>query len=149
MRVLLPALLAIAGVAWADESVPANRNVRVAADRLEVGAPIYFDTGKATIKPISFPLLGEVAETLNKNPAVALVEIGVHSDERGDAQFNERLTGERATSVRTWLVAHGVAAERLQARGYGETRPLCTEHNETCWSRNRRTEFLIVRPAKQ
>jgi outer membrane protein OmpA-like peptidoglycan-associated protein len=152
MRVVFLSMLLLAGAARADESVPSaprgEKRVKLGADRIELSAPIFFDTGKATIKAISFPLLGELAETLTKNPAVALVEIGVHSDERGDDEYNLRISDERAGSVKAWLVAHGVAAERLRSRGYGETRPLCTEHNEACWSRNRRTELLIVRPQK-
>ena len=137
------ALVLLSGSALADESVPGPR-VKVGADRLELAAPVYFDVGKATIRPQSLPLLDEVAQSLDKNPRIQL-EVGVHSDERGAEEFNLRITGERAQAIKTYLVSKGVSADRLAARGYGESKPLCTEHNEACWSRNRRTELLIVR----
>jgi outer membrane protein OmpA-like peptidoglycan-associated protein len=138
------ALMLLCGSALADESVPGPR-VKVGADRLELAAPIYFDAGKASIKAQSLPLLDEVAQALDKTPRIQLLEVGVHSDERGAEEFNLRITGERAQAIKTYLVSKGVAADRLQARGYGESKPLCAEHNEACWSRNRRTELLVVR----
>jgi OOP family OmpA-OmpF porin len=131
--------------AAADVAAPARVVVR--ADRLELRDPVYFDTAKATIKPVSHALLDEVAKALADNPQLALVEIGVHSDERGADEYNLRISDERAAAVRSYLVAHGVAAGRVQSRGYGETRPLCSEHNEACWSRNRRVEVIVVKPA--
>ena len=50
-------------------------------------------------------------------------------------------------SVRTYLVDKGVEGGRLQSKGYGETRPICTQHNENCWSKNRRVEFVILKRA--
>jgi outer membrane protein OmpA-like peptidoglycan-associated protein len=47
--------------------------------------------------------------------------------------------------VRTYLIEHGVEDTRLQAHGYGETKPVCLEHNEACWSQNRRVEFVIIK----
>ena len=138
------ALVLLSGSALADESVPGPR-VKIGVDRLELAAPIYFDVGKATLKAQSLPLLDEVAQALDKNPRIQVLEVGVHSDERGAEEFNLRITGERAQAIKTYLVSKGVSADRLAARGYGESRPLCTEHNEACWSRNRRTELLIVR----
>jgi OmpA-OmpF porin, OOP family len=131
--------------AGADVAAPAR--VIVCADRLELRDPVYFESGKATIKPISHPLLDEVAKALADNPRLALVEIGVHSDERGADEYNLRITGDRAEAIKSYLVAHGVAAARLQSRGYGETKPLCNEHNEACWSRNRRVELVAVTAA--
>lgn len=136
------ALVLLCRSVLADESVP---RVKVGADRLELAAPIYFDVGKATIKAQSLPLLDEVAQALDKTPRIQLLEVGVHSDERGAEEFNLRITGERAQAIKTYLVSKGVAADRVQARGYGESKPLCSEHNEACWSRNRRTELLVVR----
>jgi outer membrane protein OmpA-like peptidoglycan-associated protein len=130
--------------AAADVAAPAR--VVVHADRLELRDPIYFDTGKATIKPISYALLDEVAKTLADHPQLALIEVGVHTDERGADEYNLRITEERAAAVKGYLVAHGVAAARIQSRGYGETKPLCSEHNAACWSRNRRVELLVIKP---
>ncbi|MGZ3407505.1 MAG: OmpA family protein [Polyangia bacterium] len=150
MRPLALALFALclsslARPAAADVAAPAR--VVVHADRLELRDPIYFDNGKATVKPISHALLDEVAKTLADHPQLALIEVGVHSDERGADEYNLRISEERAAAVKDYLVAHGVAAARIQSRGYGETRPLCNEHNPACWSRNRRVELLVIKPA--
>ncbi|HEX6837143.1 MAG TPA: OmpA family protein, partial [Polyangia bacterium] len=114
---------------------------------IELAEPIYFDTGKATIKPQSHALLDEVVKALGDHAWIELVDVGVHSDERGADAYNLRITDERAAAIRAWLVAHGVAATRVTARGYGETRPLCSDHNEACWSKNRRVELVIVKAA--
>ena len=79
------------------------------------------------------------------------MEVQGHADERGDDDYNMRLTEDRAAAVKTYLIGKGVEAERLQSHGYGETKPAekngkpCTAHNETCWSMNRRVEFIILR----
>ena len=137
----------VASRARLDTAAPGR--VTVAAHCLALGEPIYFDSGKATIKAQSQPLLDEVARALAGNAWIELVEIGVHSDERGADEFNLRITGDRAAAVAAYLVAHGVAAARVQAHGYGETRPLCHEHNEACWARNRRTELLVVKGTRK
>ena len=138
-------LSSLPAIAGADVAAPAR--VAVRGDRLELAEPIYFDSGKSTIKPQSHALLDEVAKALGDNAWIELVEIGVHSDERGADAYNLRITDERAAAIRAWLVAHGVAATRVAAHGYGETRPLCNDHNEACWSKNRRVELVIVKAA--
>jgi outer membrane protein OmpA-like peptidoglycan-associated protein len=155
VRTLLVALVSIfvaMGSAGADESLPnppgaaaKKPRVTIAGDRLQLGEPIYFDAGKATIKPISSSLLDEVVAVLSRNAQLELVEVQVHTDARGAAEFNLRLSGERAAAVKAYLIEHGIAAGRLQSRGYGETQPLCTDPDERCRSRNRRTELVIVR----
>ncbi|HEY2748004.1 MAG TPA: OmpA family protein [Polyangia bacterium] len=107
--------------------------------------PIYFETAKAIIKPISYPTLDDVADTLKSNQQLLIVEIQGHADERGDDDYNMRLTEDRAAAVKTYLIGKGVAADRLQSHGYGETKPLCRQHAESCWSKNRRVEFVILR----
>jgi outer membrane protein OmpA-like peptidoglycan-associated protein len=144
-----PFVLAIACLSsptvFADVAAPAR--VVVHADRLELKEPIAFDAGKATLKAQSHALVDEVAQALAGNAWIARLEIGVHSDERGAEEYNLRLSEQRALALRSYLVEHGVAAARVLARGYGETRPLCNEHNEACWSRNRRVELLVVEAA--
>ena len=107
--------------------------------------PIYFETAKAIIKPISYPTLDDVADTMQKNQQLLIVEIQGHADERGDDDYNMRLTEDRAAAVKQYLIDKGVAADRLLSHGYGETKPLCKRHDEACWSKNRRVEFVILR----
>lgn len=157
MRPLVPAIAAVAAVAClsslggsparADTAAPGR--VSVEGDRLVLAEPIYFDTGKATIQAQSHALLDEVARALTGNAWIELLEVGVHSDERGADAYNLRITADRAAAVAAYLVAHGVAPARVQSRGYGETRPLCHEHNEACWSKNRRTELVVVKAARR
>jgi len=107
--------------------------------------PIFFETAKAIIKPISYPTLDEVAATIEANPQLLILEIQGHADERGADDYNMRLTEDRAAAVKQYLVDKGVAADRLRSHGYGETRPVCHEHTPGCWSQNRRVEFVILR----
>ena len=107
--------------------------------------PIYFETDKDIIKPESFPVVDAVAAAINGNPWIELVEIQGHADERGDDAHNLDLTERRAASVRRALDQRNVLPSRLKSHGYGETKPICTQHNEDCWSKNRRVEFIILK----
>jgi outer membrane protein OmpA-like peptidoglycan-associated protein len=123
---------------------PPLTKVRVRHGSLQLFEKIYFETAKATIKPISYAILDAVAATLATNPQLDLVEIQGHADERGDDDYNLQLTQDRAQAVKQYLVDHGISADRLMASGYGETRPLCRAHDEDCWSANRRVELIIL-----
>ena len=109
-----------------------------------VADTIYFDTGKATIKSESRPTLDAVAVLMTRDKKLGLVEVGVHTDARGNDKFNLELSRKRAEAVRDYLVGKGVATNRLRATGYGETKPLDRGSNEAAWSKNRRTEFVIL-----
>ncbi len=128
-----------------EDGCPDKGRVILRKGKLEILDKIYFETAKAIIKPISFPILDAVAATLKGNPQILLIEIQGHADERGADDYNMRLTEDRAASVKTYLIEHGVEADRLQSHGYGETKPVCPQHNEACWSKNRRVEFVILR----
>ncbi|MCA1664455.1 MAG: OmpA family protein, partial [Myxococcales bacterium] len=128
-----------------EDGCPDKGRVILRKGKLEILDKIYFETAKAIIKPISFPILDAVAATLKGNPQILLVEVQGHADERGADDYNMRLTEDRAAAVKTYLIEHGVEADRLQSHGYGETKPVCPQHSETCWSKNRRVEFVILR----
>ena len=113
--------------------------------KLEILDKIYFETDKDIIKEISYPILDAIAATLKGNPQILEIEVQGHADERGDDAHNMQLTEARSQAVRTYLIDKGIEANRLQAHGYGETKPVCPEHNEDCWSRNRRVEFVILK----
>ena len=144
LAVLLAAALARADVtapptATGDCKPGASKRVLVCKDRIQLLDTIYFDTAKATIKSTSLSLLDELTATLRAHPEIA-IEVGVHTDERGDDHYNLHLSTDRANAVADYLQQHG--ARHVEARGYGETKPLCNEHNETCWAKNRRVELL-------
>ena len=72
------------------------------------------------------------------------VEIEGHCDERGTVEFNLALGAKRASAAKDYLVALGVAADRLTTISYGEELPLCHEHTEDCWQKNRRAHFVVL-----
>jgi outer membrane protein OmpA-like peptidoglycan-associated protein len=128
-----------------EDGCPDKGRVLVRRGKLEILDKIYFETDKAIIKPISFPILDAIAATLKGNPQIASLEVQGHADERGDDDHNMKLTEDRSQSVKQYLIEHGVQSERLQAHGYGETKPVCKSHDEACWSKNRRVEFVILK----
>jgi OOP family OmpA-OmpF porin len=107
---------------------------------LRLASPIVFGAA-ATIRSVSYTALDSIAQLLRDERRMTL-EIGGHTDSRGDAERNLVLSQQQADSVRNYLIEHGVEATRLTARGYGETRPI--ESNSTSRGRaiNRRVEFV-------
>ena len=132
---------------------------------------IFYDFDKATLRPESKKALDEMIKMLNDNPNVT-IELGAHTDRKGTDQYNERLAQRRAQSVVDYLIAGGIEAARLEAKGYGESVPktinkkmakqfdflkegdvlteefilaLPPEQQEIANQINRRTEFKVLR----
>lgn len=131
-----------AGVA-AHQGCPAREydGVKVTVRGLVLERQVAFQGAKSAIKPSSAGLLDTLAQVLRDHPAIVL-EVGGHTDSRGDDDANLALSQARAEAVRDALLQRGIPASRLTARGYGETRPI--ESNRTSQGRaiNRRIEFL-------
>ncbi|MFK7810249.1 MAG: OmpA family protein [Saprospiraceae bacterium] len=109
---------------------------------------IYYDVGSARLKSDSREELDELAVLLNDNKNL-LIEIGSHTDSRGDRSFNQKLSLKRAQSVVKYLIDKGVEKEKMTARGYGESklRNSCgdgVECSERRHQKNRRTEFKVI-----
>ncbi len=104
---------------------------------------IFFETGKAELKPESFVELSKAVDLLRNNRTM-VVEIGGHTDNVGSDDANMKLSHDRARSVREFMVAAGIAVERLLAKGYGETQPIATNDTPEGRQANRRTEFVIL-----
>jgi len=104
---------------------------------------IYFDTGKATIRPESYPVLDDAVRVLQANAKV-VVEIAGHTDSVGSDSYNMRLSDARANSVRTYLISRGIPPNRLIARGYGETMPVASNATRDGRQMNRRIEFRVL-----
>lgn len=117
-------------------------------DRLIIKTdPIYFDYNMWYIRKESKVVLGRVVELMKKYPGM-VIEIGSHTDSRGNAKFNENLSQKRANSTREFIIQSGIDAKRVTAKGYGESVPIikcktddaCSEEDHEL---NRRSEFVI------
>lgn len=132
---------------------------------------IFYDFDKATLRPESKKALDEMIKMLNDNPNVT-IELGAHTDRKGTEKYNEKLAQRRAQSVVDYLIAGGISKDRLEAKGYGESKPkvinkkmakkydflkegdvlteefvlqLTPEQIEIADQINRRTEFKVLR----
>ncbi|MCR4964245.1 MAG: OmpA family protein [Bacteroidales bacterium] len=103
---------------------------------------IFFDFDRSDLKPESFVELDRLVDYLSHNKV--RIEIGGHTDNTGSAEYNEKLSQERAKSVYNYLIAHGIAESRLAYRGYGMQKPIATNDTEEGRAKNRRTEFTII-----
>jgi outer membrane protein OmpA-like peptidoglycan-associated protein len=108
--------------------------------------PVFFATGKDTILSKSFPVLNAVADALKAEPEVKKVMIEGHTDNKGKASKNMELSDRRARSVMNYLIGKGVAADRLDAQGYGDSKPVASNKTSNGRAANRRVEFHIVDP---
>jgi peptidoglycan-associated lipoprotein len=106
---------------------------------------VFFDFDKHAIKPEGARVLDASVGWLKANPS-ALLLIEGHCDERGTNAYNLVLGERRAKASQEYLVARGVAADRITIISYGEERPACTTSTEACWAQNRRAHFLAKQP---
>ncbi len=114
---------------------------------------ILYDLAKWDLKPQFQDSLTGLIKTLNDNSNIS-IELGSHTDTRGDVKANAELAQKRAQSVVDFLILKGIAADRLAARGYGESKPLISdadiaamktdEEKEEAHQKNRRTDFRIT-----
>ena len=129
-----------------DDGCPDDPNdkVHISRDRIIITEQVHFETGKAKIKRESFEILDAVVKVMNENPQIIKIRVEGHTDSRGSDEMNLELSDDRAASVMDYLTSNGVAAGRLEAVGYGETKPI--KDNETADGRaaNRRVEFTIL-----
>ncbi len=158
------------------DSVEADRNYEVEFPLASISRPvlienIFYEFDRADLTPASTQALDELIKLLNDNPNVT-IELASHCDYKGDDAYNERLSQRRAESVVRYLIANGIASDRLTAKGYGEQSPkvvnksvlrtapflalgdvlteefimaLPEDQQEVCNAINRRTEFQVLR----
>lgn len=127
-----------------EDGCPDNARIVVTKKKVFALEKIYFDFGKATIKSQSFSICDEIARTLIENPEVGRVRIEGHTDSVGSDAFNLTLSQQRTDSVRRYLINKGVPADRLEAVGYGETRPISDNGTSVGREKNRRVEFVLI-----
>jgi OmpA-OmpF porin, OOP family len=126
---------------------PPPPTVQLDQAQITISEQVQFEVGTAVIRDESSALLAQVVAVLQAHPEVASCEVAGHTDDTGTGELNRQLSEARARAVMSWLVAHGVDARRLSARGYGQTRPIADNASEEGRAKNRRVEFLILRRA--
>ena len=107
-----------------------------------VGNMVGFDFDKYDLSASAQAILKGQAAWLNQYPTRTLTVEG-HCDERGTREYNLGLGDRRANSVKQFLVAQGVNANRIKTISYGKERPLCVTSDETCWGKNRRGTSVV------
>lgn len=135
-----------------------NEFLNISMDKIDVGTdigklidiqPIYFDLGKYNIRKDAATELDKIVQIMQENPAIE-IELGSHTDSRGSAASNERLSGKRARASADYIVSRGIEKNRIVGKGYGEGQLInqcadgvkCTEEEHQL---NRRTEFKITK----
>ena len=106
--------------------------------------PIEFELNKAVILPESFAILKALVKVLDEHPDIQLLSVEGHASDEGTDRYNLILSRRRAQAVLQYLVENGVETWRLQAKGFGKTRPLFPNDTEEHRHLNRRVEFIIV-----
>jgi outer membrane protein OmpA-like peptidoglycan-associated protein len=141
----------LAGTAIAGKQTLTIAMQPLKTEQLKVGGPlpkactievygVNFDFDKSVLRPDSEPMLKSVLKLFTGTPSFS-AEVGGHTDNIGKPDYNLKLSDARADAVKDWLVSHGVAATRVSARGYGDTRPLVPNDTDANRFKNRRVEL--------
>ncbi len=104
---------------------------------------VYFDFDKSEIKPEFQQIMACHAKYLRDRPS-AQIRLEGNTDERGTREYNLGLGERRGNAVSSALQADGGSASQLSVVSYGKEKPVCREHNEDCWSKNRRVEIVYT-----
>ena len=104
---------------------------------------VYFDFDKTEIKPEFQQIMACHAKYLQDRP-MAHIRLEGNTDERGTREYNLGLGERRGNAVSSALQSAGGSASQLEVISYGKEKPVCREHNEDCWSKNRRVEIVYT-----
>ena len=120
----------------------------MALEKIEVGKKItlkniFYDFDKSTLKTASYNELDNLILFLKTNPTVKIRLCG-HTDSKGNAEYNKKLSDTRAKTAYDYLVKKGINASRLEYKGYGAEQPIADNKTDEGRALNRRTEFLII-----
>lgn len=123
---------------------PKVTHVVLAAHEIQISVQVAFQPNSAEIDMRSTGLLSELSDVMSRHPELERVQVQGHTDNRGNSAQNLALSQQRAESVVAWLVAAGIDAARLEAKGFGDERPLVPNLTPDNRARNRRVQFVIL-----
>lgn len=127
----------------APQAVPLGKSIEPAAASRN---SVYFDVNEVRLKPAFLAQLEALVPVLTANPKARLRLEG-HADERGPEVYNKRLSQQRATAVRQFLVSKGVSEKQLEVLPFGKAQPKIKGHDDASWAENRRVD-LVFAPEK-
>jgi outer membrane protein OmpA-like peptidoglycan-associated protein len=127
--------------------VPKVKTARLMPSEVTISEQIQFAFGKSEIPEQSFFILDEVADILLHHPEIKRILIEGHTDDIGSDEYNQKLSKDRAGAVLSYLLEHGMEANRMRAEGFGRTRPLARSGTAADRAKNRRVQFRIVESA--
>lgn len=124
------------------------KQVRVTTKEIVILHQVQFLFGQwgigETVDPVSDDLLTEVRDVIVQHPEIKKIEVQGHADDVGTPGYNMQLSQARANAVKAWLVARGIPASKLIAKGYGSTRPIAKNDTAEGRQKNRRVQFVIL-----
>lgn len=130
----------IAGVKSNHGCPELKKEIRTLFQKAMLG--IQFETGKDVIKKESNVILNQIARVLMENPTYT-IEVQGHTDNVGSVELNNELSDKRAHAVRIYLIEKGIGADRITAKGYGDSRPVASNSTAQGRTKNRRVEFIV------
>lgn len=123
---------------------PSKRLTKVTSEKIEIATKIPFEFGKARLLKAAEFVLDDVVDVLLQHPELAKIRVEGHTDNTGEEAANITLSDQRAAAVVEYLVGRGVPAARLEARGFGLSKPVAPNDTEEGRAKNRRVEFVIA-----
>lgn len=123
-----------------ESSQPSDTDIGELPDELQ---NVYFAFDSYAVDEKAKPIIKRLVSVLEKKLPAQLIIEG-HCDERDTAEYNLALGDKRANAVRDYLTALGIASGNTETISYGKEQPVCSEHSEECWAKNRRVHFLII-----
>jgi outer membrane protein OmpA-like peptidoglycan-associated protein len=121
---------------------PAYQKLVVKPDKLELKEKLYFAQNQATLQESAYPALDEVVQALKENKGFR-VQVEGHASSEGGDERNQTLSEKRAAAVVNYLVAHGIAKDRLVSKGFASSVPADTNATAAGRENNRRVEFVV------
>ena len=109
----------------------------------QLGSDVLFELDSFTLGDAQRSQLQPTAQFLRQRASVR-IQVEGHADERGTNEYNLALGNRRAKAVMDYLTSLGITADRISTVSKGEEQPVCTEHNEGCWSKNRRGHMIAT-----
>jgi outer membrane protein OmpA-like peptidoglycan-associated protein len=116
----------------------------VTSTEIRIGEQIQFATGSADLLGDSDTILFAIKRILDEHAEIRKVRVEGHTDDTGDASYNDDLSRRRAAAVVEWLVEHGIESKRLSSEGFGSRKPIDTNATEAGRAKNRRVAFTIT-----